>query len=323
MNFIAPEQVVIYFIDLLFIFYGIIMLKIAYNIITKFDFNSSSQLQYQLEKQNVLVSSIINFFIFCKIPLLFFFLYFLDSISSSIPGAMCAVGVLNSSPYGQYLVIIKVINLFLLGYWFVINNVDMKTYGFLYTKLKYKFIFFIISFVFIEFMVEVLYFNGVSPTKIVSCCGSVFGGEGKNFGVFTINFDDHLLVVLNLVVFFVLLIVFFLKRFKLYGIFSMIFVVISVYALIYFFSPYIYELPTHKCPFCILQVDYYYIGYLLYFFLLCGAFYGTSLFFLHKVIDEQKKIKWVRNSIFMFSFYLLIIFLYVISYYLRNGVWLK
>jgi len=42
-------------------------------------------------------------------------------------------------------------------------------------------------------------------------------------------------------------------------------------------SCYIYELPTHHCPFCILQKEYGYIGYLIYVTLLGGAIAGLSV----------------------------------------------
>ena len=43
-------------------------------------------------------------------------------------------------------------------------------------------------------------------------------------------------------------------------------------AILSFISPYFYELPTHHCPFCILQSEYGYIGYLLY-----GALFGSAV----------------------------------------------
>ena len=45
----------------------------------------------------------------------------------------------------------------------------------------------------------------------------------------------------------------------------------SVAALISFTSLYFYELPTHHCPFCILQREYNYVGYLIYLTLMEGG----------------------------------------------------
>jgi hypothetical protein len=46
---------------------------------------------------------------------------------------------------------------------------------------------------------------------------------------------------------------------------------VSIAALISFISLYYYELPTHHCPFCILQGEYHYVGYLIYATLLGGG----------------------------------------------------
>jgi hypothetical protein len=46
---------------------------------------------------------------------------------------------------------------------------------------------------------------------------------------------------------------------------------VSVAALISFIALYFYELPTHHCPFCILQREYGYVGYLIYATLLLGG----------------------------------------------------
>lgn len=253
---------------------------------------------------------------------LFFFLYFIDSLAPTVPGAMCAVGVLNSTPYGSYLIIMKVLNLFLLGYWFTINRFDLKTYGFIYTRIKYWFLVFIIVMLVLEIILEVNLFDSISPTKIVSCCGSVFGGEPKFFNNLYLDLKDSWSVLIFLLVFFGMLLSYIFKKLKLYGILSLIFLIVAVYSLIDFFSTYIYELPTHRCPFCILQKDYYYIGYLLYFLLLTGTFLGSSVFVLNRIMDYTTGLKWSKISLYLSTSYLLIVFYYVISYYFRTGRWL-
>jgi len=53
--------------------------------------------------------------------------------------------------------------------------------------------------------------------------------------------------------------------------------IISLVSLISFISLYIYEMPSHHCPFCILQKEYHYIGYPLYATLLLGAVTGMGV----------------------------------------------
>jgi len=322
MNFVASEQVIIYFINLILIFFSVIFLNTSFTMIKKFDFSSSSTFQYNLEKKNTLISTVVSFLILLKIPMLFFFLHLLDSLSPLIPGAMCAVGVLNSSPYGAYLIILKVIVLFILGYWFYINKFDLQTYGFKYTKLKYKLLIFVTFLIILEFLLETNLFNNISPEKIVSCCGSVFGGQPRQFSTFLINIKDSLSLLLTIIAFVAMTLAFFLKKYRLYGFISFFFLLIAIYSLIDFFSTYIYELPTHRCPFCILQKDYNYIGYVLYFLLLFGTFYGSNCFVLSHFIEKKSKKVWITVSYIMCLGYMLIIFAYVLKYYISNGVWL-
>ncbi len=57
---------------------------------------------------------------------------------------------------------------------------------------------------------------------------------------------------------------------------SGLFFLISCISLISFISLYFYEMPAHHCPFCILQSEYGYIGYLFYYTLLTGVVSGLG-----------------------------------------------
>ncbi len=52
--------------------------------------------------------------------------------------------------------------------------------------------------------------------------------------------------------------------------------IVAVASLISFICLYFYELPTHHCPFCILQKEYGYVGYALYITLLGGGVAGMG-----------------------------------------------
>jgi len=58
--------------------------------------------------------------------------------------------------------------------------------------------------------------------------------------------------------------------------------ILAVASLISFISPYFYELPTHHCPFCLLQREYRYIGYPLYLSLFLAGITGVSVGLLEK-----------------------------------------
>ena len=57
--------------------------------------------------------------------------------------------------------------------------------------------------------------------------------------------------------------------------------VVSIAAIISFISLYIYELPTHHCPFCILQREYYFVGYPMYALLFIGVITGLGVGLLY------------------------------------------
>ena len=52
---------------------------------------------------------------------------------------------------------------------------------------------------------------------------------------------------------------------------------LSAVALVSVISLYVYELPSHRCPFCLLHGEYGYVGYLLYAGLLGGGVTGAGV----------------------------------------------
>jgi hypothetical protein len=53
--------------------------------------------------------------------------------------------------------------------------------------------------------------------------------------------------------------------------------VVSIISMISFISLYFYAMPSHHCPFCILQKEYSYVGYPLYVLLLSGTVTGIGV----------------------------------------------
>ena len=92
-------------------------------------------------------------------------------------------------------------------------------------------------------------------------------------------------------------------------------------AIFFIFSTYVYELPTHQCPFCMLQKEYHFIGYFIWSTLFLGTFFGVASYILKVFINEDLnytyKYSLIFNTIFVF-----ICSFYVIRYYLINGVFL-
>jgi hypothetical protein len=52
--------------------------------------------------------------------------------------------------------------------------------------------------------------------------------------------------------------------------------VVALMAVISVISLYVYQMPSHHCPFCILQGEYYYVGYPIYIAILTAAITGVG-----------------------------------------------
>jgi hypothetical protein len=80
---------------------------------------------------------------------------------------------------------------------------------------------------------------------------------------------------------------------------------------------YIYELPTHHCPFDILQREYGFIGYPLYLSLFGAVFFGLLPGLFHgtrKVPSLQKNYISLERHWIVFSLSCMIVFLSITTY---------
>jgi hypothetical protein len=100
---------------------------------------------------------------------------------------------------------------------------------------------------------------------------------------------------------------------------SILFGIIAYYSVVYFFGTYIYELPTHLCPFCMLQDHYFYIGYLLWGLLMLGVFLTIDTAIMQYFFKQPAK-NLKRIALLLLSMFVLLCSAYVGVYYLKNGV---
>ncbi len=318
--FLTPEVFINIFVDFLIYIFFIIAFYISVQIVRYFDVQKDTFFQYALERRTYLVSVIVEFALFFKIILFFYFIFTLDKLSNIIPGAMCAAGVITANEYGVWLLAVKLLNLFLFGLWLLANKEDLNSKDYRFTKFKFKFFIFLFMFLSIEIFLEYLYFNSIDISKIVSCCGVLFNPVKTSAVSFLLEIPKEIVVSLFYLVFLLTLTSGILKKCLLYFLSNLIFILLSILAIIVFFSPYIYELPTHKCPFCFLQKEYYHIGYFIYSSLFLGTFFAYANWF--EKFFFKKESQYFKISIFFNTIFVIIVTLYVLIYYLKNGVWL-
>jgi hypothetical protein len=317
---LTPEVLAILILDVIFAFFGVIAFVLSIKIFFGWDINSVTKKQYTLEKQSFLTATIIKYIFAIKVPLFLFFIFTLDKISNVLTGAMCAAGVVDATPYGTYLFILKIINIYLFAYWLALHKEDIRHENQPYTKVKFG-VFIVAFFLFIsELIIEWIMFASIDVSKMVSCCGTLYSSSATSAISSIFSIDTTLLLSLFYGNFLFIVLFYFLKQKYLFAISNLLFIITSLISLIVFFGTYIYELPTHHCPFCFLQSDYHYVGYFLYIFLFVGTFYGLVSGFVHNSQDEISK-NYKISLMFNFA-YVILLSLYPIVFYIKNGVWL-
>jgi hypothetical protein len=250
-------------------------------IIEKWDLNSGSELQLNLERQTYLISTILSYTLVFQILSLFLFIYTADNLHGLFTGAMCAAGTLNVNSEGYPTLILKIVTCILAGVWLILNYADNRGYDYPLIKVKYTLLQILAVLVLVETSLQFEFFSQLRGDVITSCCGSLFSVERPGItgdiaalppGIMEPAFfaGMALTVILGLI--------FYLKGRGgyLFSVMSSLTFIIAVISLISFICLYYYELPSHHCPFCILQKEYGYVGYLLYATLLGGGVAGLG-----------------------------------------------
>lgn len=237
--------------------------------------------QLSLERRAWLVATLVRWAIAFEALSLLLFIYTADVIHPLFVGAMCATGTLNANPVGWHLIWIKML-LFLLGsLWMVINHLDLQRPEAPLTRLKFIVLLPLMPLVFADLVLTVIYFTGLEPEVITSCCGALFSSNGDSLAGELAALPLRPTIsafYLVSILYAVLLMICRLRRGRgwriLLALNALGFGLVSLVSVISFISVYYYRLPSHHCPFDLLQGHYHYIGYLLYLCLfgalLCG-----------------------------------------------------
>lgn len=250
-------------------------------IIQRWDITSSSEEQLIYERKTYLISSLAQYALAFETISLFLFIYAAEDIHPLLAGAMCATGSLNANPYGFPALYAKIAAFFASAAWITINKTDNKAEDYPLVKIKYRLLPVVFLMLVAGFILQLQYFLKIKPDVITSCCGAAFSEKGEGIASSLAAFQ----VIPAKILFCSILAVLISTATAVYktqqkpfayilSIFSFMFFIVSVIAIISFISPYFYQLPSHHCPFDILQREYYYVGYLLYASLFIGSFFG-------------------------------------------------
>ncbi len=241
------------------------------------DLRSGSELQLMLERRTYLISTILSYVFVFELISFFLFIYVADHLHTLFVGAMCAAGTLKVNGYGYPALILKMVNFMMAGLWLLMNYADNRAYDYPLIKKKYLLLLLLTPLLLLEVFLQTRYFLLLRPSIITSCCGTLFGsgnnalaGDIATLPPGAMQFAFYLGMAANVTAG-----CYFYWRQRggyILGGLSTAQFIISIAAMLSFISPYFYELPTHHCPFCILQMEYGYIGYPLY-----GALFGSAV----------------------------------------------
>ncbi|MDH3327603.1 MAG: hypothetical protein OEM01_00025 [Desulfobulbaceae bacterium] len=294
----------------------------------RWDFQSSSAYQLSLERKTYLISTIMNYVLGFQIISALLFIFTVDDIHKLFVGAMCATGSLNANPVGWNALVSKILVCFLAGLWLVMNYLDQKVEDYPLVRIKCTLLGVLLPFIVLDSFLQLQYFLGLNPDIITSCCGSLFSASGGGVASSLSG-----LPVRSAMIFFYagcgfLFFVSFLclsskKAFFRYfhSLVAAALLFVALAGIVSFVSIYIYELPTHHCPFDILQKGYGFVGYPLYITLFFGVFYGLlpgvfqplkSVVSLRETINRIER-SWIFLSMGCMSFFVAIATYRVVS----------
>jgi hypothetical protein len=266
-------------------------------ILRRWDLRSGSEIQLSLERKTYLISTVMTYAFSFQVLSFFLFIYTADHLSPLFSGAMCAAGTLNVNQWGYPAFFLKMVNFLLSGLWLIINYTDNRANDYPLIKWKYGLLLFAMPISLAETIIQTNYFLGLNPDIITSCCGALFTPEKQGLTSSVIAFPRF---PLEVGLYFGAALTFgagaaFYLRGKggwFFTLANWAFLGISALALISFLCLYIYEIPTHHCPFCILQSEYGYIGYPIYLTFLGSGVSGMGVGSLMKArrIESLKEV---------------------------------
>ncbi len=253
----------------------------AAQILEKWDLSSGSELQLRLERRTYLISTLLGYSLAFQIFSLFLFIHTADTLHGLFAGAMCAAGTLNVNGDGYPTLILKIINCLLAGVWLIVNFADSRGYDYPLIKVKYGMLIVLAPLMLLEALLQFGFFAGLRPDVITSCCGSLFSQDKRGIagdiaglpnGPMELAFYGVMAATAGCGAYFHLK----GRGGYLFSTLSFLSFGIAAASLVSFICLYFYELPTHHCPFCILQKEYGYVGYFLYATLIGGGVAGIG-----------------------------------------------
>ena len=263
--------------------------RTGWRVLRHWDPASDDALQISLESETWLASTLIEYGLALQILTLLLFVLAADQFSHVIAGAMCATGSLLADPFGMPTLYVKLAGVFLYGFWLLLHQLDIRVETYPLVRVKFIYLLCLLPFLLTDVILQTLYIAGLKPDIITSCCSVVFAEPGPDSGNLMgipprgLLLSAYYGTILGLGGLGGLLLKggSWVGRFRgiciwLYAVAWTGFFPLALAVITSILSCYIYAMPNHRCPFCLLKPEYHYIGLGIYAALIGGAFFGSS-----------------------------------------------
>ncbi|MFZ1537210.1 MAG: hypothetical protein WAT23_07500 [Chromatiaceae bacterium] len=241
----------------------------AIQILRHWDLNSGSECQLGLERRTYLIATLVAWVFGGNLLSLLLFVYNAEQLSTQFVGAMCATGVLNANSWGWPALFLKIILFFAGAAWLMLNWADNQAPDYPLVRPKYALLLLIAPLALAEVTVQALFFMGLNPDLITSCCGALFSPEGGGVAAEVAGLNPAVSLAALGVSGLGLLAsgLGYWRRGRGGGLFALMAALtfsIALAAIVSGIALYVYEHPHHHCPFCLLKPGHDFVGYGLY-----------------------------------------------------------
>jgi len=267
-------------------------------------------------KNIYLISHAVFIYIIAHFLLIIYTIYVIDDLSSILKGAMCGAGVAGENPLLEVFVSLKILTSFFATLFYLLYKENERDSQRIHLK-KILFIYPLFLFsLLLESGTIFVASSGFESSKIVSCCSTIFAQKAE---IAEISISPHTLIAIYNTSAMVIMFSSLFRSWYLQISILPIYCIFGYLSYIYFYTPYIYELPTHKCPYCALHIEYYFIGFL-YFLLFFISINATALYSAIGLLTKKQN-GTIKNLSFYSTLILLIgLNLQPLIYYIKNGV---
>lgn len=255
--------------------------SVAVDVLRRWDPSSGARAQLLLERRTWLTSTWVRWACALQLVSLVLFVRTAGALAPLFRGAMCAAGTLQAAPWGFAALGAKLVAFVASGAWLVLSHADGQAPDQPLVRVRHGLALLLVPIFGLAAGFELAWFRGLEPEVITSCCGSLFSRSGAGLGAGLAALPAGPTAGASGAVALGTLAAALRLRttgrgagaLAALGAASLPAGIAAVTAAI---SPYVYELPNHRCPFCLLEAEYGHVGYGLYAGLLVAAIASLS-----------------------------------------------